>query len=79
MAEVPPPPKGWKVEYAKSGRAMCKTCDTAIAKDCLRIAKVEKSFQYDGLMMVNVLKTRPGFLSSVKIRMISIGKVSLLQ
>ncbi|BFI43391.1 hypothetical protein MPTK2_8g18050 [Marchantia polymorpha subsp. ruderalis] len=69
MAEVPPPPKGWKVEYAKSGRAMCKTCDTAIAKDCLRIAKVEKSFQYDGLMMLwhhmDCIQSKPGILKSL--------------
>lgn len=35
-------------EYAKSGRASCKTCKTGIEKDCLRIGVLVQSPNFDG-------------------------------
>ncbi|KAL2609830.1 hypothetical protein R1flu_028403 [Riccia fluitans] len=64
-----PPPKGWKVEYAKSGRASCKICQNAIAKDSLRIAKYVQSYQFDGYMTawhhMKCILSKPGRLKSL--------------
>eukprot|EP01018_Ginkgo_biloba_P034176 Gb_33067 [translate_table: standard] len=46
------PPKPWKVEYAKSSRASCKTCNKSIDKDKLRIAKMVPATQFDGFMPI---------------------------
>ena len=35
-------------EYAKSNRAMCKSCSSHIAKDSLRIALMVQSRHFDG-------------------------------
>ncbi|XP_047244775.1 poly [ADP-ribose] polymerase 1 [Girardinichthys multiradiatus] len=40
--------KLYKVEYAKSGRASCKTCKESIAKDSLRLAIMVQSPMFDG-------------------------------
>ncbi|KAG2641532.1 poly [ADP-ribose] polymerase 1-like isoform X2 [Panicum virgatum] len=44
------PPKAWKAEYAKSGRASCKSCRSPIAKDQLRLGKMVQATQFDGFM-----------------------------
>nr|CAB3452679.1 unnamed protein product [Digitaria exilis] len=44
------PPKAWKAEYAKSGRASCKSCRSPIAKDQLRLGKMVQASQFDGFM-----------------------------
>ncbi|KAJ1288363.1 hypothetical protein BS78_02G084100 [Paspalum vaginatum] len=44
------PPKAWKAEYAKSGRASCKSCRSPIAKDELRLGKMVQATQFDGFM-----------------------------
>lgn len=44
------PPRAWKAEYAKSGRASCKSCKSAIAKDQLRLGKMVQASQFDGFM-----------------------------
>ncbi|CAN6171745.1 unnamed protein product [Urochloa humidicola] len=44
------PPKPWKAEYAKSGRASCKSCRSPIAKDALRLGKMVQATQFDGVM-----------------------------
>ncbi|KAG6550433.1 hypothetical protein Mapa_008396 [Marchantia paleacea] len=66
---APAPPKGWKVEYAKSGRATCKTCNNSIAKEALRIAKVVQSFQFDGFMTIwhhmKCIQSKPGRIKSL--------------
>ena len=46
------PPKAWKAEYAKSGRASCKSCRSPIAKDQLRLGKMVQATQFDGFMPV---------------------------
>ncbi|XP_064601493.1 LOW QUALITY PROTEIN: poly [ADP-ribose] polymerase 1-like [Liolophura sinensis] len=38
----------FKAEYAKSGRASCKTCKSSIAQDSLRIAVMVQSPMFDG-------------------------------
>ncbi len=38
----------FRAEYAKSGRAKCKTCARPIAEQTLRIARVVKSRHFDG-------------------------------
>ncbi|XP_037804095.1 poly [ADP-ribose] polymerase-like [Penaeus monodon] len=38
----------YRVEYAKSGRASCKTCKGNIAKDTLRLAVMVQSPMFDG-------------------------------
>ncbi|GAB2282278.1 Poly [ADP-ribose] polymerase 1 [Dionaea muscipula] len=42
--------KPWKVEYAKSARATCRTCKSNIAKESLRFGKMVQSQQFDGFM-----------------------------
>ena len=42
------PEKGFKVEYAKSGRAGCKACKEKIAQDSLRLGKMVPSPHFDG-------------------------------
>ncbi|GJN38426.1 hypothetical protein PR202_gb27463 [Eleusine coracana subsp. coracana] len=44
------PPRAWKAEYAKSGRASCKSCRSPIAKDQLRLGKMVQATQFDGFM-----------------------------
>ena len=39
----------FQAEYAKSGRAACKKCKVAIAKDSLRLARLVKSSHFDGV------------------------------
>jgi hypothetical protein len=51
------PPKAWKAEYAKSGRASCKSCRSPIAKDQLRLGKMVQASQFDGFMPVRNLST----------------------
>ncbi|KAL3678725.1 hypothetical protein R1sor_021681 [Riccia sorocarpa] len=69
MATSAPPPKGWKVEYAKSGRAACKICQNPIAKDSLRIAKYVQSYQFDGYMTAwhhsKCILSKPGRIKSL--------------
>ncbi|GJN12065.1 hypothetical protein PR202_ga30309 [Eleusine coracana subsp. coracana] len=43
-------PRAWKAEYAKSGRASCKSCRSPIAKDQLRLGKMVQATQFDGFM-----------------------------
>ncbi|KAK0084215.1 hypothetical protein PV325_001027 [Microctonus aethiopoides] len=40
----------FRVEYAKTGRASCKSCKSPIAKDSLRLAKIVQSPFHDGVM-----------------------------
>ncbi|XP_057321273.1 poly [ADP-ribose] polymerase-like [Microplitis mediator] len=40
----------FRVEYAKSGRASCKSCKGNIGKDDLRLAKISQSPFHDGVM-----------------------------
>ncbi|XP_044593172.1 poly [ADP-ribose] polymerase [Cotesia glomerata] len=40
----------YRVEYAKSGRASCKSCKGNIAKDVLRLAKITQSPFHDGVI-----------------------------
>ncbi|KAL9243016.1 hypothetical protein vseg_016958 [Gypsophila vaccaria] len=44
------PEKPWRVEYAKSGRASCRTCKNNIGKEVLRLGKMVQSQQFDGFM-----------------------------
>ena len=48
------PPRAWKAEYAKSGRASCKSCKSPIAKDQLRLGKMVQASQFDGFMPVRI-------------------------
>lgn len=50
MAATAPTP--WKVEYAKSSRASCRTCSNLITKDAFRLARMVPSNQFDGFMAV---------------------------
>ncbi|TVU39454.1 hypothetical protein EJB05_12874, partial [Eragrostis curvula] len=52
------PQAPWKAEYAKSGRASCKTCRSPIAKDQLRLGKMVQATQFDGFMPVRNLSYR---------------------
>ncbi|XP_065832639.1 poly [ADP-ribose] polymerase 1-like [Oscarella lobularis] len=38
----------FKAEYAKSGRASCKSCHSGISKECLRLGKMVQSPHFDG-------------------------------
>ncbi|CAM6084251.1 unnamed protein product [Calypogeia fissa] len=66
---APAPPKGWRVEYAKSNRASCKTCNNLIGKDSLRIAKVIQSTKFDGFMTIwhhsRCILSKPGRIQSL--------------
>jgi hypothetical protein len=42
------PDKGFKVEYAKSGRAACKVCKLKINQEELRLGKMVPSPHFDG-------------------------------
>ncbi|XP_038887409.1 poly [ADP-ribose] polymerase 1-like isoform X2 [Benincasa hispida] len=44
------PQKPWKVEYAKSSRSSCKTCENPIQKENLRFGKMVQATQFDGFM-----------------------------
>lgn len=55
MASTPAAQKPWKVEYAKSSRASCRSCSSPIAKDAFRLAKMLQSTQFDGYMAVMLL------------------------
>ncbi|KAJ1495699.1 hypothetical protein T484DRAFT_1761705, partial [Baffinella frigidus] len=44
------PAKPFTVEYAKSGRAGCKSCKNKIDKDELRIGKMAQSPHFDGFV-----------------------------
>ena len=44
------PEKGFKIEYAKSGRAGCKGCGEKIAEQCLRLGKMIPSPHFDGFV-----------------------------
>ena len=57
------PPKAWKAEYAKSGRASCKSCRSPIAKDQLRLGKMVQATQFDGFMPVRNPPARAARLS----------------
>jgi poly [ADP-ribose] polymerase len=60
------PPKPWKAEYAKSGRASCKSCKSPIAKDQLRLGKMVQASQFDGFMPVrNLHPARPILLHTL--------------
>lgn len=50
MDDEQPSFKPFRVDYAKSGRSSCRGCKTPIAKECLRIARVTKSHQFDGVV-----------------------------
>ncbi|KAH7415504.1 hypothetical protein KP509_14G048900 [Ceratopteris richardii] len=45
-----PPPLSLKAEYAKSNRSTCKSCQSIITKDSLRIARVVPATQFEGYM-----------------------------
>ncbi|MCO5611892.1 hypothetical protein L7F22_066151 [Adiantum nelumboides] len=47
-----PPPQPFRVEYAKSNRSTCKSCQSIITKDSFRIARVVPATQFEGYMPV---------------------------
>ncbi|CAK9323528.1 unnamed protein product [Citrullus colocynthis] len=44
--------KPWKVEYAKSSRSSCMTCENPIHKENLRFGKMVQATQFDGFMTI---------------------------
>lgn len=45
----------FRVEYAKSGRASCKSCKGNIGKDDLRLAKITQVFYFRLFLIIYLL------------------------
>ncbi|KAF8655156.1 hypothetical protein HU200_061293 [Digitaria exilis] len=73
------PPKAWKAEYAKSGRASCKSCRSPIAKDQLRLGKMVQASQFDGFMPVRNPSTRAAPFSQNSSPLISVDRLASLR